>query len=90
MKIKVGRVANCIGARWCDPIGWDPETPESLQDCIWRDGAWWDDDEEVAAMIVYDDGDLKTGQIVEREIKDIAVLRFQQLISVKEQIENGL
>lgn len=51
MKVKVKLLHDCPipGARWCEPIGWEPAN--EIKGAVYEDGAWWDDHEEVASLI---------------------------------------
>ena len=39
------------GARWCEPIGWEPAN--AIEGAEWVDGGWWGDDEQEAGLVCF-------------------------------------
>lgn len=47
--------ASIPGARWCEPVGWEPANV--IDGAEMDDGAWWDGDEQVAGLVWFGERD---------------------------------
>lgn len=55
--------------RWCVPVGWEPTN--NLTGAEFVDGSWWDDQEEVAGLVCFAEGD--EGDEIEVSLDDLRV-----------------
>lgn len=55
--------------RWCQPVGWEPAN--KLAGAEFVDGSWWDDQEEVAGLVCFAEGD--EGDEIEVSLDDLRV-----------------
>lgn len=56
--------------RWCEPIGWEPKAEVNGE---YADGSWWDDNEEVAGLVVLGNYTEGEDEIVTVDIDQIRI-----------------
>ena len=55
LTVKLMHRSSISGARWCQPIGWEPKNEIEGADFV--DGSWWSDSEEEAGLVCFASGD---------------------------------
>lgn len=60
------------GARWCDPVGWEPAN--AIEGAELVDGSWWNDDGEVAGLVWFGDrSECGASEVIEVRLEDLRV-----------------
>lgn len=55
VSVRLMHYSSIPGARWCEPVGWEP-TNEIEGAEHQEKGSWWDDQEEVAGLVCFVSG----------------------------------
>ncbi len=72
LEVRLMHNASIPGARWCEPIGWEPSNV--IEGAEMQDGTWWDDDNEVAGLVWFGDVNAYgTQEIIVTDIDDLRV-----------------
>lgn len=71
-RVRLLHNASIPGARWCEPIGWEPT--HEVEGAEFVDGGWWSDDEEEAGLVWFGERDAYGHQeIIEASLDDLRV-----------------
>ena len=72
MKVRLLHDASIPGARWCEPIGWEPTN--EIEGSEFVDGSWWDADEQTAGLVWFGDRNAYgVREVVEVGLDDLRV-----------------
>jgi hypothetical protein len=72
LTIRLLHNASIPGARWCEPVGWEPANV--IEGSELDDGAWWDADEQTAGLVWFGEVDAYgSGDVVEVTADDLRV-----------------
>ena len=68
-EVEIGHRSSIAGAYWCKPIDWAPANQIDAAEFI--DGSWWTDDEEIAGIVCFQQGE--KGDCIEVTLDDLRV-----------------
>lgn len=72
LKVRLLHNASIPGARWCEPIGWEPVNEVEGSELV--DGAWWDADEQTAGLVWFGHPDsYGANEVAEVSLDDLRV-----------------
>ncbi len=72
VRVRLMHDASIPGARWCEPIGWEPANV--IEGSELDDGAWWDADEQTAGLVWLGDRNAYgAAEVIEANISDLRV-----------------
>lgn len=63
VRVRLLHNASIPNARWCEPVGWVPKNVIAGAELV--DGAWWDEYEEVAGMVLFGDHSFELYEVAE-------------------------
>ncbi len=64
--------ASIPGARWCEPVGWEPANV--VEGSELADGAWWNNDEQAAGLVWFGERDAYgANEVKEANLDDLRV-----------------
>lgn len=69
-QIRVGHPTPMIGAHWVEPVGWTPAN--EVPGAEFRNGSWWNGDEEVAGIACFTQEDF--GAVSDVAVEDLRVV----------------
>lgn len=70
MKVVLKHRSSIPGARWCEPVGWEPGN--KIEGAEFVDGSWWGADSEEAGLVYFGDGE--EGDTVEATFADLRLV----------------
>jgi len=71
-KIRLMHNSSIPGARWCEPIGWEPSN--EIEGAEFADGSWWSDSEEEAGLVWFGDVNAYgSEEVIDASLDDLRV-----------------